>query len=93
MVSASAALLALALGSAPAAAERVQARLTVQARVLPACTVSTQSGGPADATVVCTSAERPMLTVETESAPAPGPVAAAAESPSTGAVKVITLTY
>lgn len=89
---AAAALLSLGVAGSPAAAERVQAQLRVEATVLPACTVTTASSHRSDQPFACTYGERPTLAVGARSA-RPGPTAAVAQPGRSGDIKVITLTY
>lgn len=91
-MAAAAALPALTLAASPAVAERVQARLTVRATVLPACTVTTAPLDPSNPAVACTHGERPT-TADSATAPQPPALAASPQQPGPGAVKLVTLTY
>jgi hypothetical protein len=86
----SAALIALSIFVDPAAAERVQARLSVEAIVLPSCLVTTST---TNSTAFCTPGERPLVTVNPASGAQPVIGVDGAQAASPGAVKVITLTY
>ncbi|HEV2865249.1 MAG TPA: hypothetical protein VGX37_01930 [Allosphingosinicella sp.] len=89
-----AALTALALASAPAAAERAQARLSVTAIVVEACVVSTSGMTPSDPAVACSSGSQSAVTVE-PSPPSPPatPGASAAETAQPAPPKVVTISY
>jgi hypothetical protein len=88
---------AFAIASAPAAAERVQARLIVQAIVLPSCAVSTSAGSAAMPVSTCTSGHSPVVTAEpslpASAAVAVGPREGERQSTASSTAKVITLTY
>ena len=92
MMAAAAALSAAGLPTGPAAAERVQAQLSVRATVLPACIVTTASDGAAHARFTCTHGERPIVAAGTSTAPPP-PFAVAADPAGSGRTKMVTLTY
>lgn len=84
-------LAALAVAASPAAPRQAQAQMSVEATVLPSCTISTASVGSAQARAVCSGGDSATVTTAT-SAPLP---AAAGNSGAAGpsAVKVITVTY
>ncbi len=86
-----AAMLALGLGS-PAAAERVQAQLSVRVTVLPPCIVTTASAAPSNQLFTCTHGERPRPAADGAADPPP-PRPAAADSGRPRPTKMVTLTY
>ena len=92
LTAAAAALLALGLAASPAAAERVRSRLGVRATVLSACIVTTTRDDSSAPAATCTQGERPAPAAKTAPPPQP-PLAAGAESPSSGGIKMVTLTY
>jgi hypothetical protein len=80
-------LAALAVAAAPAAPRQVQARLSIQAIVLPACTVSTTEEATTSARARCTESVAMAVSIEAASQQAnSAPIAPQA-------TKVITLTY
>ena len=89
-----AALTAVAFASAPAAAERAQARLSVTATVVEACVVSTPDPAASEPAVACSGRSRGSVTVEPSLvSESEARAATPAETAQRAPLKVVTISY